>query len=97
MELIQNFTLAYDIIRPVLDVLILAIIFYKCYDLLQKTQAAQLVKGLGTLAFIYGFAVLFRLSTLQWLLTVLAPGIFVVIAIVFQPELRKIFIRLGQR
>ena len=97
MEFIQNILSAYDIVRPVLDVLILTILLYKCYDLLQKTQAAQLVKGLGFLALVYGFAVLFRLSTLQWLLTILAPGVFVTIAIVFQPELRKIIIRLGQR
>ena len=95
--MIQHLASAYDIIRPVLDVLILAILLYKAYDILQKTQAAQLVKGLGILALVYGFSVLFRLSTLQWLITVLAPGIFVMIAIVFQPELRKIIIRLGQR
>jgi diadenylate cyclase len=29
-------------------------------------------------------------------LSILAPGLFIAIAIVFQPELRKIFIRLGQ-
>ena len=97
MELIQYLVSVYDIVRPLLDVLILSFLLYKCYDLMQKTQAAQLVKGVGFLALVYGFSVLFRLSTLQWLLTVLAPGIFVTIAIVFQPELRKIIIRLGQR
>jgi diadenylate cyclase len=82
--------------RPVLDVAILSFLLYKAYDLLVKTQAVQLVKGAGFLALIYGIAYLFKLTTLQWLLNILAPGLFVVIAIVFQPELRKIIIRLGQ-
>ncbi|MCL2472585.1 MAG: diadenylate cyclase CdaA, partial [Treponema sp.] len=42
------------------------------------------------------FAVLFKLSTLQWLLNIMAPGLLIAAAIVFQPELRKIIIRLGQ-
>jgi diadenylate cyclase len=82
--------------RPVLDIALLDFLLYKAYDLLSKTQGGQLVRGAGFLALIYGIAYLFKLSTLQWLLSILAPGLFVVIAIVFQPELRKIIIRLGQ-
>ena len=39
---------------------------------------------------------LFRLETLSWLFNLLAPGLIIAIAIVFQPELRKLFLRLGQ-
>jgi diadenylate cyclase len=86
----------YNLFRPVLDVALLAFLLYKGYDLLVKTQAVQLLKRAGFLALIFGIAYLFRLSTLQWLLNIIAPGLFVVFAIVFQPELRKIIIRLGQ-
>jgi diadenylate cyclase len=96
MEWFQRLVSIFDIIRPVLDVAILAFLLYKAYDLLVKTQAVQLVKGAGFLALFYGIAYLFKLTTLQWLLTIMAPGLFIAIAIVFQPELRKIFIRLGQ-
>jgi diadenylate cyclase len=96
MEWMQRFTSFYDFIRPLLDVAILAFLLYKAYDLLVKTQAVQLVKGAGFLALVYGIALFFKLSTLQWLLTTLAPGLFIAVAIVFQPELRKIIIRLGQ-
>ena len=81
---------------PVLDIAILAFLLYKAYDLLMKTQAVQLVRGAVFLAFIYGIAYLLKLSTLQWLLNILAPGLFILIAIVFQPELRRLIIRLGQ-
>jgi diadenylate cyclase len=96
MEWIQRITSVYDPIRPILDVAILAFLLYKAYTLLVKTQAVQFVKGAVFLAMVYGLAALFRLSTLQWLLNTIAPWLILASAIVFQPELRKIFIRLGQ-
>jgi diadenylate cyclase len=96
VEWSQRITSVYNLIRPVLDVAILAFLLYKAYDLLVKTQAVQMVKGAGFLGLVYGLAFLFKLNTLQWVLNILAPGLFIAIAIVFQPELRKIIIRLGQ-
>jgi diadenylate cyclase len=96
LEFFQLISSWYDIIRPVLDVAILAFLLYKAYDLLVKTQAVQMVKGAVFLALVYGISVVFRLSTLQWILNILAPGLVISVAIVFQPELRKIILRLGQ-
>jgi diadenylate cyclase len=92
----QRFFEIYNFLRPVLDVALLAFLLYKGYELLVKTQALQLVKGAVFLVLVYGIAFLFRLTTLQWVLNFLGPGLFIAIAIVFQPELRKIIIRLGQ-
>jgi len=86
----------YDLTRPVLDVILLAFLFYKGYELLEKTQALPLVKGAGFLALVYGIAFFLNLTTLRWVLTIIAPGLFIAIAIVFQPELRKIIMKLGQ-
>jgi diadenylate cyclase len=96
VEWFQRLSSIYDFFRPVLDVAILAFLLYKVYDLLVKTQAVQIVKGAGFLVLIYGIAFFFKFTTLLWILTMLAPGLFIAIAIVFQPELRKIIIRLGQ-
>ena len=96
MSWFQYIIAIYDFIRPVLDVALLAFILYKGYELLEKTQALPLVKGAGFLALVYGIAYFFNLTTLRWVLTMIAPGLFIAIAIVFQPELRKIFMRLGQ-
>jgi len=96
MVWIQRLLTIYDLIRPVLDVALLAFLLYKGYELLEKTQALQLVKGAGFLALVYGIAFLFKLTTLQWVLNILGPGLFITVAIVFQPELRKIIMRLGQ-
>ena len=96
MILIQRIITIFDQIRPILDVALLAFLLFKGYELLAKTQALQLIKGAGLVILIYGIAFLFKLSTLLWVLNILAPGIFIAVAIVFQPELRKIFMRLGQ-
>jgi diadenylate cyclase len=96
MAWIQHLLTIYDFIRPVLDVALLAFLLYKGYELLVKTQALQLVKGAVFLALVYGVAYLLRLTTLQWVLNILGPGLFIIVAIVFQPELRKLIMRLGQ-
>jgi len=83
-------------VRPVLDIGLLAFLFYQAYHFLVKTQAAQLLRGAGFLLLVYGVAFLLRLNTLQWILNILAPGALIAIAIIFQPELRKIIMRLGQ-
>ena len=96
MPWLQRLLNIYDFLRPVLDVGLLAFLLYKGYQLLARTQAIQLIKGAGFLALLYGLAYLFRLTTLQWVLNVMAPGLFIAVVIVFQPELRKIILHLGQ-
>ncbi|MDR1352356.1 MAG: diadenylate cyclase CdaA [Treponema sp.] len=96
MEVIQHLQAAYNLLRPVLDVAILAFLLYKAYELLVKTQAVQIVRGVFFLTLVYGGAALLKLTTLQWILSALAPGLFIAVAILFQPELRKIIISLGQ-
>ena len=96
MEWFLRFNSVWDVIRPVLDILVLTFLLYKAYDLLQKTQAAQILKGASFLALVYVFAVVFKLATLEWLLRALAPGLLIFLAVVFQPELRKIILHLGQ-
>ena len=96
MTWFQSIQRIYDILRPVLDVVLLAFILYKAYELLEKTQALPLIRGAGFLALVYGVAYLLDLTTIKWVLTMIAPGLFIAIAIVFQPELRKIIMKLGQ-
>jgi diadenylate cyclase len=82
--------------RPTLDIVIIAYLIYGTYRLLIKTQAIQLAKGAALLVVVYAGAFFLRLDTLSWILNLLAPGLVIALAIIFQPELRKIFIKLGQ-
>ncbi|MDR3303509.1 MAG: diadenylate cyclase CdaA [Treponema sp.] len=97
MEWFQRFLTFYQgIISPALDVVILAFLVYKLYELLLKTQTVQMIRGAFFLAIVYGVAFFLKLNTLQWILQALAPSLLIVVAIIFQPELRKLMLRLGQ-
>lgn len=65
MEFIRNITAFYSsYLRPVFDVLLLAFLMYKAYQILLKTQAIQLIKGAMSILVIYAVAMIFNLKTL---------------------------------
>ena len=84
------------IIRPFLDIAILSFLFYQMYKLIAQTRAVQLFKGALFLLLIYAVAFFFHLDTLLWIINSLATVIVIIIAIVFQPELRAMFTRIGR-
>lgn len=84
------------ILRPTLDVMVLAFLIYKGYRILFQTRAIPLLRGTALMVLVYLLALGLKLETLTWILNFLAPGIIVGLAIVFQPELRKIFTQIGQ-
>ena len=79
-----------------LDILFLAFLIYQVYRILIKSQATQLLHGLVYLGLIYIIASILKLKTVLWIVDGLGMVIIIVIAIVFQPELRKIFTRLAR-
>lgn len=93
---LERFPEIYEYIRPVLDIGVLAFILYKMYGLIVKTQSLQIIKFGFTILTAYVIALILNLSMLLWLLNLLAPGVLIGFAIVFQPELRKIIFKLGQ-
>jgi diadenylate cyclase len=84
------------VLRPVLDIAILSFLFYQIYRLIAETRAVQLFKGAFFLLMIYGVAFFFHLQTLLWIIDSLATVLVIMIAIVFQPELRAMFTRIGR-
>ena len=97
MEWLLNTWAVREVIRPVLDVLMLSYLLYKSWQILVQTRAVQLIKGTAVMVAIYAVSLFLRLGTLTWILNLLVPGLVIAIAIVFQPELRKIFTRIGSR
>lgn len=96
MNQFANLLKLYDGIRPVLDIGMLTFLLYKSYQVLSQTNAVQLVRAAMIVIIAYIIAVVFDLGTLLWIFSVLAPAFIMIIAIVFQPELRKVFLKLGQ-
>ena len=83
-------------IFDIIDILIIALIIYKAIGFLRETRAGQLMKGIGVLLLLYIIANVFELAVLRWLLSAIVSSAIVALAIVFQPELRRILERVGQ-
>lgn len=79
----------------VIDILLVALIFYGLFRLFQGTQAVALLRGILVIALIFLVAAS-RFTAFGWLLRNAAPVILVAIPVVFQPELRRALERLGR-
>jgi diadenylate cyclase len=93
---LNNIWFVREFVLPTLDVLLLSFLIYKGYQILVQTRAIQLVKGAFFMVLIYAVAFFLDLRTVLWLVNLLAPSLVIGLAIIFQPELRKIFTRIGQ-
>jgi len=96
MGALQDIWIVREVVLPTLDVLLLSFLIYRGYQILVQTRAVQLVRGALLLGLLYAISFFLNLRTLLWLINLLAPSLVIGIAIIFQPELRKIFTRIGQ-
>lgn len=79
----------------IIDILIMAYIIYKAIGFMRDTRAGQLAKGLVLLVLLYFIANWWKLATIKWVLSRFVDYIIIAIAIIFQPELRRILERVG--
>ncbi len=96
MDLFENVWLVNTVIRPFLDISILAFLIYQVYKILVQTRAVQLIRGVFIISILYLAAYMFKLDTILWIMNRLGTVLIIIIAVVFQPELRSIFIRVGR-
>ncbi|EKU70653.1 diadenylate cyclase CdaA [Selenomonas sp. F0473] len=80
----------------VIDILIVAVILYRVYIMLEDTRAITLAKGILVLLGVTVVASWFDLHVISWLLQKAVTLLFVALPIVFQPELRRALEHLGQ-
>lgn len=80
----------------IIDIVVVALIIYKAIEFLRETRAGQLVKGTAVLIILYLIANWFKLAVLRWLLSAVVDSIIIALAIIFQPEIRRILERVGQ-
>jgi len=83
-------------LRDIIDITIVAYIFYRLILIIRGTRAEQLVKGLIILLIAMVVSGELGLGTLNWLLRGLMTMGLIAIPIVFQPELRRALEHLGR-
>lgn len=83
-------------IWSILDILVVAYIFYKGYILIKETRAEQLLKGIILLIALIPISSILKLDMLNFILTkTLTVGVLSVV-IIFQPEIRRALEHLGR-
>ena len=81
----------------VLEIIILSYFIYICLLWIKNTRAWQLLKGILVIFAFTAFAVIFRLSTIVWLIERISTAAIIAAVVIFQPELRKALEQLGSR
>ncbi|MBI4397306.1 MAG: hypothetical protein HY548_09435, partial [Elusimicrobia bacterium] len=82
----------------VVDILLVAYLFYRLLLLIQGTRAVQVLRGVTMLA-LATFLVqsVLHLPMLSWIFRTFWMAWAVILAVVFQPELRSILAQLGSQ
>lgn len=80
----------------VFDILIVAMILYKSYQMIRDTRGMTLVKGLMVIISLTIICGWLNLHVMSWLLQKISEWLLIALPILFQPELRRALEHLGQ-
>jgi len=82
-------------IWDIIDILIMTFIVYRVLRLMQRTSASSVIKGLVLIIILAGVSNFFNMNILSYLFSqALQMGVIILI-ILFQPEIRKVFETMG--
>ena len=84
-----------NVATSLLDILIVGLLIYALFSLVRDSRAEQLVKGLILLLLVYALAALLDLKALLSIMTVLLANGLILLAVIFQPELRRALEKAG--
>jgi diadenylate cyclase len=91
-ELLSHFTLS-----SVIDIFLVALMFYGLFYFAQGTRAVTLMRGIIIVIFLVFLASsVFHLTAFSWIIRYSIPALLVAIPVIFQPELRRALERLGR-
>jgi diadenylate cyclase len=81
----------------VIDILLVAIVFYLLFSLAQGTQAVQLLRGMVLVVLVvFLMSQLLPFRGFSWLVENALAPLLIAIPVIFQPELRRALERLGR-
>jgi len=80
----------------VVDIALVWFVLYKLIMIIRGTKAIQLLKGIIIVIVVWFISALFNLPTIQWITNQVISWGFLVIIILFQPELRRALEQLGR-
>ncbi len=83
--------------HDLLDIIVVTFLFYQCIKFFRQTRAAQLIKGILLILFVFIIAQVFELVMLKWLLSKFINSLLIIAVIVFHPEIRRALEHVGTK
>jgi diadenylate cyclase len=85
-----------DMLRSVVDILLVTYVIYKVIMVIRGTKAVQLLKGITVIILIWFLSSILKLKTLNFIMTQAISYGLLAIIIIFHPELRRALEQLGR-
>lgn len=85
-----------EILKNIVDVLLVWFVFYKLITIIKGTKAVQLLKGIFVIIFARILTEYLELNTLKWMMEQVLIFGFLAVIIIFQPEVRRALEQLGR-
>ncbi|MDR2302408.1 MAG: diadenylate cyclase CdaA [Deltaproteobacteria bacterium] len=79
-----------------IDIFLVALIIYQIISLVKGTRSGQVLLGLGVLAVAYFLSAKFQLLTLSFMMSYLLSNLFLVVVLLFTPDIRRGLARAGR-
>jgi len=83
-------------LQIIVDISLIAVLFYYLFVLIRETRAYLVLKGLIVLGVIFAISQVFNLTAVSWLMNKFLATLILAIPIIFQQELREGLERLGR-
>ncbi|HHX27634.1 MAG TPA: TIGR00159 family protein, partial [Firmicutes bacterium] len=95
LRVLSSFTWK-DYGRAIVDIAIVAYLFYQVFVLIRGTRAVQLLKGIGILFVLLQVTDYLELYTVNWLLGTVSEMLIIAIPVVFSAEIRRALEQIGR-
>ncbi|MDH4226959.1 MAG: diadenylate cyclase CdaA [Deltaproteobacteria bacterium] len=92
----ENFLRKLPGIADVIDILIVAALFYWLMILFKRTRAERMLLGLALVIVVYFISEKLELMTLNWILANFLGSIVILVIVVFQKDIRRALIQMGK-
>ena len=98
-ELFNDFLTSLSTIKfiDIVDILVVAFLFYKVITMIRSTRASRIAKGIVLLLIVTWVTSLLHMNSLLFILNKILELGFIALVIMFQPELRRFLEKVGSR
>ncbi|MBR2877244.1 MAG: diadenylate cyclase CdaA [Clostridia bacterium] len=96
-EKIWDALLSFNLTTDLLDVIFVAFVIYEAIKFIRGSRSFHLIKGIGLLGLLYLCVKLIHMEASEFLLSTVFKDAFIIIVVLFSPEIRSILERFGRR